>query len=420
MSIISIAHKKRSVRSCAQAPNGVGRAWLMGALLCAAFSVPGQGGAQVFGAGSEAQDLAFERMFAAPNDPQTILAYAAASADIRDFEAVAAALERLIALEPQNAQARFQLALAYFALGSNAMAEQQMQIAAQIGAKDPALMAKLRNYQDAAAQRRSHSQVTGYVRAGAVSSDTPSATLSDADFWLAWRQDLGSAQGNYWLTSFGATYGKSGDSAAVSNPYSVALRSGPVFALGTSRESTRVGLFGILTRESDIQGEDLQRQGAGLSANFPVGERIFLAAEASFGLLTAQDIAGQGWFVAQSVAATYRMNDRNALRARWMQEDRGNLSSREGKQDRATIEMWHEFRPSFSSIDRNWRLVAQVSQGNSEVTGSESQDTSGSLALRFWVSDQVFSYVSLSKRQSSGASGTESATQLGLRLGWEF
>ncbi|OZA16902.1 MAG: hypothetical protein B7Y02_02765, partial [Rhodobacterales bacterium 17-64-5] len=73
------------------------------------------------------------QMLAAPTDRELMRRYAALSVQLRDFEAAAATLERLVALEPGNSSARLELAVAYFALGNYDLAEYHLQAAQASG-----------------------------------------------------------------------------------------------------------------------------------------------------------------------------------------------------------------------------------------------------------------------------------------------
>jgi Flp pilus assembly protein TadD len=76
----------------------------------------------------------FARMLDAPADRSLMAAYAQLSIQLRDYEAAAATLERLIDLEPANATARLELATAYFAMGNYPLAEYHLNAAAASGA----------------------------------------------------------------------------------------------------------------------------------------------------------------------------------------------------------------------------------------------------------------------------------------------
>jgi DNA-binding SARP family transcriptional activator len=97
--------------------------------------------------------------------------YARLSIQLRDFEAAAATLERLIDLEPANATARLELATAYFAMGNYPLAEYHLNAAAASGALSPEQLASVEAYRGAAAERDAPSRFSGSVAAGIVSAD---------------------------------------------------------------------------------------------------------------------------------------------------------------------------------------------------------------------------------------------------------
>jgi Flp pilus assembly protein TadD len=145
------------------------RASLAVCLAAAAITGIGTAATAQSAAALEAERAAvFARMLDAPADRVLMAHYARLSIQLRDFEAAAATLERLIDLEPANATARLELATAYFAMGNYPLAEYHLNAAAASGALSPEQLASVEAYRGAAAERDAPSRFSGSVAAGIV------------------------------------------------------------------------------------------------------------------------------------------------------------------------------------------------------------------------------------------------------------
>ncbi len=412
-----------------RAVTGVAHGWGKAAhfaVLLAAFIAAGAGtqaAAQTRGTG--AQQSAFARVYAAPQNPAALLAYAKASAEIRDFEAVAVALERLLALQPANIAARKQLALAYFALGSNALAEMHLQRLAQAGgASDSAFAGQTRAYLDRARKSQDTQRLAGTLRLG-TSLSPQSAPIAEADLGLTWKHDLnqnssGAARGDVWLTALNAMQGWP-MGAGQSAPFSASLRSGPQFGLGTARESARLQVFAAASVRGNLQGEVLRRAGAGLALQVPLGARANLVAEAGAGRLQASYSGTEGQFQSISLNANYRVRDRTTLRLRAERDDRRGLSTQGEVEQALSAEIWQEFRPAFSTVDRNWRVIGALQHRHISTNGGGSTALTAGAVLRGWISATSFADLGLSAgREDNGAGTRTDTTRLSVRFGIEF
>ena len=187
--------------------------------------------AQTNAAALESQRQAvFDELFRAPADPALMLEYARLSVQLRNYEAAAATLERLLDIDPGNSGARFELAVAYFALGSHDVARYHFDLAAAAGTLPPAQLERLTDYQQINEGRDLPSTLTGFIALGGQQIDggATDETATIGRFGLTWRQDMGGANANYWLTEFQAAAFSGG---ALVDRQSVALRTGPVFRL---------------------------------------------------------------------------------------------------------------------------------------------------------------------------------------------
>jgi tetratricopeptide (TPR) repeat protein len=147
----------------------------------------------------------FARMLDAPADRTLMAQYARLSIQLRDYEAAAATLERLIDLEPANATARLELATTYFAMGNYPLAEFHLNAATASGALTPRTARLGRGLSRRRGGTRRASRVSGSVAAGIVSVDGEIGVLGTGA--LTWSLDLGDANATEWVTQIGlSTY----------------------------------------------------------------------------------------------------------------------------------------------------------------------------------------------------------------------
>ncbi len=216
-----------------------------------------------------ARDAAFDRMYEAPTDRAAMLDYARLSAALRDYEAVASVLERLVALEPGNREARKQLALAYFALGSDVMADSQLQ---WIADADPVMAAEVVAYREALARRTAPSDFSGSVWAGALYVSHPDRYFTEAGLALTHRHDLGGAHAATWLTRLSASAGAPVDIPDADAGHHIELRSGPLWRVSQTATGARLQPYVLWSNTQDAYGVESHRAGLGTLAQWPVGQ----------------------------------------------------------------------------------------------------------------------------------------------------
>jgi hypothetical protein len=367
----------------------------------------------------QTRDAAFERMFNAPTDRGAMLDYARASIALRDFEAAMAVLERLVALEPDNAEARRQLAMAYFALGSNVLAEQQLLRVAQSG--DAAVAARAEPYLRAAADRAAPSQVSGSFSLGGTASSNDQDSLTETRLTLSWRQDLGTAAGNYWLTNLSGFARRYDNRTGQPVETLLSLRSGPVLRIGPDAESPVLQPYAFLMTEKDIDSDHTRRLGLGAVLRARVGQNGGLTGDLSFGQLDA-DRNGRGHFTTLAIGGSYRLSKATMIRLQLAQDDRRGLSAPDEVRRQATMDIWHSFRPAFTDLPRDWRVGAILRHATIDSAIRDYQDTSVMLAARMWLTGNGYVETALGRsRQKEAVPATSvSSNWITLRLGWEF
>lgn len=173
----------------------------------------------------------FAQMLDAPADRTLMAQYARLSIELRDFEAAAATLERLIDQDPSNATARLELATAYFALGNYPLAEFHLNAAAASGALSPDQLASAEAYRSASQNRNEETRVSGSISAGVISADGDTGAVANGR--LTWSIDLGDANATEWVTQIGAsTFQIDADADSdTSDRQTLRIRSGPRFQL---------------------------------------------------------------------------------------------------------------------------------------------------------------------------------------------
>lgn len=366
-----------------------------------------------------ARDAAFAQMFAAPTDRAAMLAYARASLDLRDFEAAIATLERLVALEPANAEARQQLALAYFALGSNAISEQKLRALAS--GDDAQSSARAAPYLRAATSRAAPSAVSGAASLGGTAASRASDSAFEAAITLTWRQDMGTAGTAQWLSDLAASTRRHHNQDGQPSTNSITLRSGPQWRIGSDAEGPLVQPYLLVTATRDINSDAAQRYGAGGVLRARLGQRGGMTADLAFGALDTQT-DGRGQFTDIALGSSYRLSDATIARVRLSQQQDRGLTSPNQTAQQAQLDLWHSFRPAFSTLPRDWRLGAMVQHGTITSSSRDYSDTTTSVMGRIWLSHQGYLDAALGQsRQSEGApNDTQRVNWVSLRLGWEF
>ncbi|SEA20077.1 tetratricopeptide repeat protein [Rubrimonas cliftonensis] len=124
------------------------------------------------------QSALFDLMLDAPTDLELMFEYAAASMRLEDYEAAIATLERMLIFEPDLPRVKLELGVAYFRLGSYAVARFYFEEALAGGAP-AAVAARVAPFLDAIAQRTRRDRVSGFVAAGPIYSTN--ATLGPTD-----------------------------------------------------------------------------------------------------------------------------------------------------------------------------------------------------------------------------------------------
>lgn len=366
----------------------------------------------------QARDDAFERMYNAPTDRDAMLDYARASIALRDFEAAMAVLERLVALEPDNAEARRQLALAQFALGSDELAAQTLRRVLDSG--DEAAAARAEPYLRAAEARAAPSNLSGSVSLGGTLSSNAADRGAEAGLTLSWRHDLGTAGGATWLTRFSVAARNYADRPDDPERRQISLRSGPVLRTGPNAESAVLHPYLLLSTARGTDGADTRRLGLGANLRARLGTRGGLVGELSAGALDT-DLTDSGRFASLGLTGLYRLGEATTLSLRLSHEDRRGLTIADETERQATLDIWHDFRPGFAEVPRDWRVGGMLRGVSITSDVRDYEEVTAGVMARMWVSEQGFVDAALGRsRRSDTASTVGASNWVTLRMGWEF
>ncbi|TKA98354.1 tetratricopeptide repeat protein [Cereibacter changlensis] len=370
---------------------------------------------------AEARARAFERLYAAPQDRRAMLDYARLSVAARDYEAASSVLERLVALEPGNAEARLQLAIAYFALGSDAQASRQLTLLQAQPGVDPALSARAADYGRAADARNRVNSVSGVARLGTGWASDPDSANLEAGVTLTWRRDLGPKQD--WVTRL-AMFGSLPDASDRQTAYRFDLRTGPEFRPADTAIGLRLQPYAGLSRSRDSFGARRESEGVGLLVQRPLGQRAMILADLGFQSVTRDDGGPSGEGAVIDLLAQYRIGERVTLRGR-LRHEALEEDGRDERERLAMVEVVHDLGVDPFGAGRNLQgtLALGWQEAERRQGGTVSRETEfASLTLRGYVDATRFVDMSLgrSERDAGFGSSARNVDWVSIRLGWEF
>jgi tetratricopeptide (TPR) repeat protein len=200
------------------------------------------------------RDAAFEEMLSNPQDVENILRYARLSVQLREFEAAISALERLLDIQPNNATARLDLGISYFALGAYSVAGIHIEDAIATGALSDQDKRSAERYLEAIEKRSAPTSFSGEYALGAAYSDDVEAFGISLFGQLDWQHDLGGPKQTIWQTELLGNVltfpGEDADRAVA------VLRTGPVYSLSNDAFGPRLRPFLELDMDRDDDGFD--------------------------------------------------------------------------------------------------------------------------------------------------------------------
>jgi len=406
--------------------SGTTRQALQAFLLAAAISlsVPSGGLAQSTQALEAQRQTVFAQLLSDPVNRALMAEYVRLSVELRDFESVAATLERLVALEPANLDARLDLAQAYSAIGAHELAN--VQIAAVLAAGPSAgQTARAETLQTAAGRQSNDTRFSGAVTVGIQGSDIPEDRGLTASLALTARIDMGGPNAHDWLTEFGMSGFSSFDGAFANDTGFLRLRTGPEFRITGESFGPRLQPYLQLSATRDSSDTDLDEAVLGFALQLPFNERWTSFADLSYGRARVPETDERHDVLDLSLGTTYRPGPNTALRVALIYTaDIGALE--DSAATMAQLGISRSFDNPLPGVGRDWRLGAHVVGDITEVTGGRDPRTeegiSYGLSLRGYMSDQTFFELGATRswRRASLAGFDTESTLASFQIGWEF
>lgn len=370
------------------------------------------------------KDAAFRALLNDPDDPDLMLRYARLAIAERDYEAALATLERLIDLDPTSQEARFELAVAYFALGVDDVAQYHLDIYTERGQLTAAEESRARRYESALASRLEALSISGSAEAGLVYRADSGDVGASGTLAFNIRQDMGGALATSWLTS-ARIFGLKFPEASEDDSVRFVIRSGPSFGIDGTALGTRIQPFLSLDVVEDRGGADSGVSfGGGVLYTKPVNENwsIFLDAEA--GLIDRPSDGIDSTYVFIDTGASLQATQSTALRftLRVQQEDAeaGGIDS-----DRLEggLSVFHEtnlplFGTEYGSSISGFARYARDSFSD----GVKDDVISLGANFRTYFSANVYLDAGIQRftRSSSDPTFNDEDTIVAISAGWEF
>lgn len=384
--------------------------------------------------GAETQRQAvFRQLLVDPANRQLMQQYARLSVQARDFEAAAATLERLVDLEPGNTTARVELAVAYFALGSYAVAEYHLAAAEASGTLDPAQTAQVARYREEAQDRDDGSDYSGRLQVGYAYADTTGeqgAFLSGA---VDWRIDMGDADVTQWVTEFAFSTYQPGDTS-INTHSNARLRSGPEWRLAGDAYGPRLHAYAELGwfQNDDVLPGDYTSWGVGLAYANPLNERVTVYADLTAGreaALNAGDVDFN--FHEFDLGVTYRPSRDTRLRlsGTWASRaDAAAATSIDFTEASVRLAAQHAFDVDWDNLPNRWVAGAFAEMGMREQTNTgvttDFDDHGYGLWLRAFVFEDIYIETAAARVSEDALTGGITTTREELiytvQVGWEF
>ncbi len=365
-------------------------------------------------AGLEAQRSAvFERLLAAPDDRALMRDYARLSVRLRDYEAAVSTLERALQLDPTDGTARYELAIAYQALGALELADYHF---ALVTPADPATAAELAAYQGQNRTGQSTARLRGQVAAGAIHSGGETRAIGRAQ--ITWRSDLAGRNRDYWQTDLGLTV--LGGTATLNDRQRIVLRSGPWLTLGDTAYGVRLRPYLEARLERDSTGATRRLGLVGLQYANTHSREL-----SSFADLKVGRVMGRGAsrnIAHLSVGATYRPSRDTRLRAAARVEREWAAGTRVALHG-VRLDVAHEF--SVAELPRKWVASAHVQADWIRETGTTPRTErvqAAGIGLRAFATREVFVDLAAraERRSSDIAARNQRNTVFTLQIGREF
>lgn len=363
---------------------------------------------------------AFNAVLANPGDPAAMLTYARASVADRDYEAAVSTLERLLDFEPNHSAARYELAVAYFALGSYEISRFHFALLRQIGSLNETQNAQVDDYLARIERAAQDQAISGIATIGAAVADGEPALALGVN--LGWTVDLGGANDNTWQTDLiGQAY--EGEDAISTGR--LRLRTGPQFAIDGLAFGTRLRPYLEIEAVQDDDGDDYLTTSVGVQYSNAHSANWSTFADLSFGQLNghASISDAETWeaILGASYTPSREVRVRFSLRA---SERDADIAADTRDRLGARVDYIRAGTGIFGDEDRRWQAAGYLQYDvldYSEI-GRDDTLTAVGVSLRTFVSERAFVEVAASSTQldSNFTGGNATTPIFSVQFGMEF
>lgn len=368
------------------------------------------------------RDAVFQRLLATPEDRALMLQYARLCVEARDYETAVATLERLVDLEPDSVDARYQLALAYFALGSDDVARYHLGILQRSGALSGDDLFRVMSYEAAIDRRSARNTFSGFTELGVARLTEQGVNRFTGSFSLTHRIDLGGPNKPEWVTRLRAdVQGDAGN--AVQQRKAFLLATGPTFRITGDRYGATLHPYLAFQRSRGNEVEvDRDQLGLGLAYENPLSAQwsVFAGVEGGRLRFNGPDVSGN--YREGRIGVEWRPAANTGIRAsvfgRRVTADVGYLSS---DFRAARIDISQRIRPGGRSGD--WLLSAHAQKGQEEFDYGRTDDiVQYGAAVKYFVLPEVYVETGADRydRDSNFFGYDRVETTVSLKLGVEF
>ncbi|MBF9044869.1 tetratricopeptide repeat protein [Rhodobacterales bacterium HKCCE4037] len=377
----------------------------------------------------------FQQMLADPANRSLMQRYAQLSVQMRDFEGAAATLERLVDLEPTNTAARVELAIAYFALGSYAVADYHLAAAQASGTLSPDQAARVARYQEESTERGDGTELDGRIEAGLAFPQESGENGAFFNANLDYRFDLGDANVTMWVSEFAYTNYQP-DDGSLNARQNLRVRTGPEFRISGDAYGPRLQPYIELEWLDRDPVLNISYTSVALGAAYqnPINERFTAYADLQFGRANAIDEFGADFeFHEASVGLSYRPSRDTRFRlSAWVEEQRevdlpAFFSPFTTGIAGVRLSAQHAFNPDFNVLPNRWVVggFAELERidRESEFTSVAIEEQSFGAFLRAFVYEDIYvetAYAHLTREIENGFPPSTDEQVFSIQLGWEF
>lgn len=363
---------------------------------------------------------AFDAVLANPGDPAAMLTYARAAVADRDYEAAVSTLERLLDFEPNHSAARYELAVAYFALGSYDIARFHFALLQQTGGLSGAQSARVDDYLARIDRATGDQAIGGTATVGVALADGEPALALGLN--LGWSVDLGGANDASWQTDLlGQLY--EGDDAISAGR--LLMRTGPGFSLDGFAFGARLRPYVEAEAVQDDDGDDYFSTSLGLQYLNAHSANWSSFADLSFGQIDGGSGISDGDIWEALVGASYTPSRSVRVRFTLRASERdAEVATDSRERLGARVDYIRAGTGIFGDPDRRWQAGGYLQYDTLDYTalGREDNLTAIGLSLRTYVSDTSFVEVAASStHRDSNIAGLDSTTPVvSVQFGMDF